>query len=120
MMIRLDTDAQIAMNWRFDYTFQHSAYLGARPTSNGQQDTALVPAMTSLPSFQPRTAFYAIGALVSCVIGLTGTFIVNQDLGAFLSSTAGLVAVVPIMTLATAFGAWRQGIVREWWAYSET
>lgn len=110
----------VALTWRFDYISQHSAYLGSRPASNGQRDAALVPAMASLPTFQPRTATYAIGSLVCSVIGLTGTFIVNRNLGAMLSSTAGLVAVVPFMTLATALGAWRHGVLRDWWTYTET
>lgn len=111
---------QVALTWRFDYTAQHPAYLGTGLAANGQQESVLVPAMTSLPLFQPRTATYAIGALLCSVVGLTGTFIISPELGAVLSSTGGLVAVVPIMTLATAFGAWRQGVLAQWWAYSET
>lgn len=76
--------------------------------------------MTSIPSFVPHTACYAIGALVVSVMGLTGTFVINENVGATLSSTGGLVVVVPLMTLATAFGAWRQGQLREWWNYCET
>ena len=80
----------------------------------------MVPSMLSLPSFQPRTATYAIAALVLSVVGLTGTYIVDENIGAAVSSTGGLLAVVPIMTLATAFGAWRHGLLRQWWSYSET
>ena len=80
----------------------------------------MVPSMSSLPSFQPRTATYALGALVFSVVGLTGTYIIDQRVGDMVSSTGGLLAVVPLMTLATAFGAWRNGVLREWWTYSET
>lgn len=80
----------------------------------------MIPSMTSIPSFQPRTASYAIGALVFSVIGLTGTYIIDQRVGDMVSSSGGIIAVVPVMTLATAFGAWRHGILREWWNYSET
>lgn len=88
--------------------------------STAQQESILIPSMISLPSFQPRTATYALGGLILSVAGLTGTYIIDERLGASVSSTAGLVVVVPIMTLATAFGAWRHGILSEWWSYSET
>jgi hypothetical protein len=110
---------QVAMTWRFDYTSQHSAYLGTTESTNGES-SALIPALGDLPSFEPRTAKYALGSLVACVVGLTGTHIIDRKLGEALSSTMGLVIVVPVMLAATSFGAWQQGVLREWWAYTET
>lgn len=76
--------------------------------------------MTSLPTFYPTTATYALGSMIVTVVGLTGLFIVNRDIGEAFSGTAGLVAILPIMTLSTAFGAWRHGLLQDWWSYSET
>lgn len=107
------------MTWRFDYTSQHSAYLGARDSVGGE-GSALIPALGDLPSFEPRTAKYAMGSLIACVVGLTGTHIIDRKLGEMLSSTMGLVVVVPVMHAATSFGAWRHGVLKEWWNYTET
>jgi len=109
----------IALTWRFDYTSQHSAYLGSQLSSEGE-GAALIPALGDLPSFELRTAKYALGSLIACIVGLTGTHIIDRRLGEILSSTAGLVVVVPIVIAATAFGAWRHGVLKEWWTYSET
>lgn len=111
----------IAHTWRFDYTSQHSSHLGSRPAlAADSQETALIPSMSSLPSFYPTTASYAIGSMAVTIFGLTGLFIVNRDLGEIFSGTGGLVAIIPIMTLSTAFGAWRHGLLSDWWIYSET
>lgn len=45
--------------------------------------------------------------------------IVDEKVGSMVSSSGRLLAVVPIMTLATAYGAWQHGILRVWWSYSE-
>jgi len=93
--------------------------LGAQSTSEGE-GAALIPALGDLPSFELRTTKYAFGSLIACVIGLTGTHIVDRQLGEVMSSTMGLVVVVPIMLAATSFGAWKQGLLKEWWSYTET
>jgi hypothetical protein len=81
---------------------------------------ALIPSLGSLPSFELVTAKYAFGSLTVCIICLTGTFIIDHRLGEMLSSLLGLVAVIPVMLLATSFGAWRNGVLKEWWNYTET
>jgi len=93
--------------------------LGAQSSSEGE-GAALIPALGDLPSFELRTTKYAFGSLIACVIGLTGTHIVDRQLGEVLSSTVGLIVVVPVMLAATSFGAWKQGRLKEWWAYTET
>jgi len=93
--------------------------LGAQSPSEGE-GAALIPALGDLPSFELRTTKYAFGSLIACVIGLTGTHIVDRKLGEILSSTLGLFVVVPVMIAATSLGAWKQGLLREWWSYTET
>lgn len=110
---------QIALNWRFDYTQQHGAYLGLQPEDSDEETTRLIPALYSLPTFAPRISIYAIGSLIISIIGLTGTFTISEDLGEGLSGTVGLLVIVPVMLASTALGAWRHGVLKEWWAYSE-
>lgn len=62
--------SQVTLAWQFDYNSQHSAYLGTRPAaSTTQQKVVMIPSLASLPSFQPPTDTYAIGALIFCVLG---------------------------------------------------
>jgi hypothetical protein len=107
------------MNWRFDYTQQHSAYLGTQSEDSDDDSSRLIPALYDIPTFAPNASVYAIASLIVSVIGLTGTFTISEAVGEGLSGTVGLVVVVPIMLSATAFGAWRNGVLNEWWNYSE-
>ena len=122
---RVKLKQQIALNWRFDYTRQHGAHLGALPQedpdSNQDENTSrLIPSIYKLPGFSPTISLYAIGSLIVSIIALTGTFTISEGLGESLSGSLGLILVVPIMLGTTAFGAYRHGVLDEWWLYSET
>ena len=55
---------------------------------------------------------YAIQSFVVSVSGFTGTFTVSRGFREDLSSSFGLLITIPSMRRGTAFGAWRNGILR--------
>lgn len=115
---------QVALTWRFDYIHQHGAYLDTLMQSSDSKavdddNSRLIPSLFRLPSFYPTISIYAIGSLIVSVTALTGTFTISQGLGESLSGSLGLIIIIPLMLGTTALGAWKHGILHEWWNYSE-